>query len=327
MQEEELLRVTWKSCANLPVAISSPQVVRIGDEVFVSGGMRNRGSVHNVLRYSVGRDVWSVLPDCPTRQHALASLAGELVAVGGRLEHTALKTVLTFRDDTWQELLPPMPTARYSLSTISYEGRIVVAIGGVTSVTVNEEYTRSDEVEMYVKDNQWYSTKRLPFPTSVCSTAVVGETCYVLGGIGNDHENCCTTLYATISSLLKEATPPSAAITSEEGHHHQPSRVTLTWKKFPDKHPLTFPSLVELDERLVTMGGSLDPTLRHGTRLIGTYNFVSHTWVKCKYAEIPLPLYRSGLETLDNNQVLVVGGQSRSQKISAAVFLGSYQTC
>ena len=81
---------------------------------------------------------------------------------------------------------------------------------------------------MYVKDNQWYSTKRLPFPTSVCSTAVVGETCYVLGGIGNDHENCCTTLYATISSLLKEATPPSAAITSEEGHHYQPSRVTLT---------------------------------------------------------------------------------------------------
>ena len=313
MQSEDLLRVNWKKCADLPVAVSTSPVVKIGDNVYVGDGLRQVGKEPTIFKYSLTLDTWTHLPRCPTRQHALASMDEELISIGGTVSGKETNTLYTFRDDAWREVLPPMPTPRYLLSATSHRDRVIITAGGVLERKSNGESMRTDLVEIYItNDKKWYGTKRLPIPIAQFSITIIHDTCYTLGGVCTLAETS-TTLYATVSSLLENALPAESGYATP-----QPK---LTWKQLEDKHPLTFPSLVELDGGLFTMGGSVDPIQRRGTKYITTYDLTTETWVRCKGAELPLHLYRPNLVKLENNQVLVIGGQARSQHFSSAVFL------
>ena len=72
------------------------------------------------------------------------------------------------------------------------------------------------------------------------------------------------------------------------------------------------------------MGGSVDHQRCLGTWYISTYDFATDTWVECKGDELPLAVYRPGLVNLGNNQVMLIGGQPKSQRFSTVVFIGSY---
>lgn len=80
---------------------------------------------------------------------------------------------------------------------------------------------------------------------------------------------------------------------------------------------------MELDGKLVNMGGSLDEALRCGTSFISTYDFTTNVWVECKGAELPVPLYRPGVVKLADNKVMVIGGQPKMQQFSNEVYIGS----
>lgn len=258
------------------------------------------------------------LPHCPTYQHALTQLDGELIALGGNIRlGKPTNLVYTFREGTWKELLPSMPTARNLLSASSHADRVIIAAGGTTCTKSNGECTATDIVEVYVKSLQWYNTKRLPFPTSACSLTLLNNRCYVLGGISLPG-NSCTTLFASVSSLLEYAVPA--------GGEYSPPQAVLTWKKLQGRHPLICSSLVEVGEgeRLAAVGGSLELKLRCGTKFVGSYDFAADVWVECKGAELPLPLYRPGVVKLEGNKMMVVGGQLKMQHFSNAVFLGEY---
>ena len=281
-------------------------------------GLREANKKASIFEYDITFNIWSTLPDCPTKHHGLAALDGELIVVGGRRLGSATNSVYTFREDKWQQVLPPMPTARYRLASTSHGNRLIIAAGGVVKRESNGQVRRTDVVEIYNKDyNSWYTTKRLPFKVSQFPLYTTGDTCYILGGIEGTGDESRTTLYATVYSLLKNVVPVDS--------QYDTPRIRTTWKKLPDKHPLTFPSLVELDGRLVAMGGSVDEDYRVGSKFISTYDFAANMWVECKGAELPLPLYRPGLLNLGNNKVMLIGGQPGSQQFSSAVFIGSYE--
>ena len=209
-----------------------------------------------------------------------------------------------------------MPTARWSLSTASYENKLIIAAGGTISRSSKGEVIFADRVEIYKKeDDCWYSTIQLPFPISQFTIRMVGDTCYTLGGTANSIQ-IRTALYASVSSLLENAVPADSK--------HPTPEIKSTWEELQAIHPLTFPSLVELDGRLVVMGGSVDWERRHGSKFISIYDFATDTWVECKGAELPLALYRPGLVNLGNNKVMLIGGQPRSQQFSKVAFIGSY---
>ena len=271
-----------------------------------------------VFKYSLTLDTWSPLPNCSTKHHGLATLDGELIVVGGKRLRLATNSVYTFREDKWQQVLPPMPTARYSLASTSHGNRLIIAAGGVVRWESNGQIHRTDVVEIYNKDyNSWYVTKRLPFEVSQFPLYTTGDTCYILGGVAGTFAQSRTTLYTTVSSLLENAIPVDSQYATPQ--------IETTWKKLPDKHPLTVSSLVELDGRLVAMGGSVDELRRVGSKFVSAYDFATNTWVECKGAELPLSLYRPGLLNLGNNKVMLIGGQPRSQQFSSAVFIGSYE--
>ena len=307
------MKISWRQCKESPVTNAIPPIVKIGDNMYVGYGIRKYKEERAVFKYSLTHDTWSCLPDCQTIHHGLATLDDELIVIGG-FTSDSLQTnnVYTFRAGKWQQVLPPMPTPRDSLSTASYENELIIAAGGIINLNSKGETTRTDVVEIYKKDDCWYSTTRLPFPITQFTIQVIGDTCYTLGGTCSSS----TALYASVSSLLENAVPADTKYTTPQ--------TKSTWEKLPEQHPLTYPSLVELDGRLVVMGGSVDHVQRRGSRFISTYDFATDTWVECKGAELPLALYRPGLVNLGNNKVMLIGGQPRSQQFSKVAFIGSY---
>ena len=101
--------------------MSAPQIVRIGDYVYVGGGYSDRLGAQTIFKYSISHDTWTPLPHCPTIHYGLASLDKKLVVIGGKSHGEPTNNVYTLKDDTWKEILPPMPTPRFLLSTLSHE--------------------------------------------------------------------------------------------------------------------------------------------------------------------------------------------------------------
>lgn len=310
--------MSWRRCADLPVATSAPHVVRIGNHVYVGGGYRNPGAIKTIFRYSIKKDSWSSLPPCPTYQHGLTKLNGRLVAVGGTLVGASginTSKALTLQDGKWKEVLPPMPTARCLPSTVSYEDRLIIAAGGVVKRTGDGKSSRTDTVEIFLIHRQWYKTKSLPFPMYTFSMSIIGDRCYILGGVGTP-EQSCTTLYTTLYSLLENMEPPAES-------EYTLLQCPATWGKFKGQHPLPSAALVEVDGRLLALGGEKwTPLSIDGTHFVSTYSFATDMWVECKSAELPLPLYRPGVVKLDEDEVMIVGGESKIQHFTTDVFIG-----
>ncbi len=307
--------MTWRRCADLPVATSAPQVVRIGDIIYVGGGYREPGASKAVFQYSVHMDAWTPLPPCPTHQHGLTSLRGRLVAIGGILRESSGKVtnvVLTFGDGhKWKEELPPMPTSRSLLSTTSHDDQLVVAAGGVTGTECNGTCVRTDVVEI-LAEGSWYKTPSLPFPTYTLSMCSLGNRIYALGGVGSPHQSR-TTLYVHLSSLLGDA----EIIESDYVTLHQSLK---TWQRLRGRHPLPSSSLLELDGKLMAFGGEAwhKRNIR-GTPVVTMYNFDTDTWVECKGASLPVPVYRPGVVRLGSDEVMVVGGENTMQRLTSQV--------
>ncbi len=309
LQEGYSFNLIWKKHADMPVATSAPSAVRIGDYVYVGGGYRKPGSRDNVQRYNISKNEWTLLPECPTIQHGLASLNKELVVIGGQHSNIATNTVYTFRDDTWNQLLPPMPNPRCLLSTTSHKDQIIIAAGGLTPTGEKGERILTDVVEIY-KRGQWYTTKRLPFPLCSTNITIMDNTCYSLGHFTEFK----SVLFSTLSSLIENAIPEDPTYSTVH---------PVKWDTLPCKHPLLHTAITEVSGLLTTIGGC-DKDLV-GTKLISTYDFHSDSWVKCKGAELPLSLYRPGVMKLDDDQVMVFGGEVKRQHFSSQMFIGQFE--
>ena len=204
-----------------------------------------------------------------------------------------------------------MPTARCLLSTVSHDNRLIIAAGGIAQIECNGILEKTDTVEIYIKESRtWFSTTPLPFPTCAFTTCIIHNTCYILGGTASEAQ-ACITLHAPVPALVENTNS---------------NKTPSPWKELRERHPLNLSTPVELDGRLVTIGGSPEIVHRRGSTFISMYNFDSNAWEECNGATLPVPLYRAGVVKLDGNQVMIVGGQPKSQQFSAAVYIGSYRT-
>ena len=123
--------MSWKRCTDLPgIALSTPQVIKIGDNVYMGGGTTEHGNNEEIFRYSISDGTWVALLPCPTYNYGLATWNNELIAVGGIMAPRGLITnkVFTFRKSSakWMQSLPSMITSRYSLSMLSHQNRLIV---------------------------------------------------------------------------------------------------------------------------------------------------------------------------------------------------------
>ena len=125
-------RLRWKRVADLPVAMSQHNIVRIGNTIYCGGGYTyNIDTGRQVFQYNPKQDTWSQLPICPTLQFGLTQLDGKLVTVGGSRIHQPIpiSDIYIFHESETREnsSIPLLPTARTYPTAFKYKSALIVS--------------------------------------------------------------------------------------------------------------------------------------------------------------------------------------------------------
>ena len=171
----------------------------------------------------------------PYRYMSLTTYQDKLVAVGGLHPFTdevtdQLLTSATGED--WQLSLPPMPTKRYSTSSVSAGSPEVIIVAGGRG---------SDDRDLHVVEvllgDQWSTAHPLPTPCSRMRSSLHEGNFYFTGG--DKQENTIYTCSCT--SLIT-----SCGLTGNDT-----STTTPVWRKLEAPHDTV--AIVSYSSRLITM--------------------------------------------------------------------------
>ena len=294
--------------ADLPVAMSSHHIVRIGSTIYCGGGYT--GSVDTsrlMFQYNPKQDTWSQLPICPTLHFGLTQLDGKLVTVGGRRidQPTRINEVYIFQEsETWENtIIPPMPTARSHTTAVNYRSTIVVS-GGLTHWHNDSKlrtYTTAVEV-FQTKTYQWHHAKPLPVAHSRMSCAVVDGTFYLIGGDKSGGYASRQAYCTSVSNLISGALPPDHPETSSTP---QASPSPPTWQVLPEC-PLYYSTAAELGGCLLAIGGKDDSN--SPSSAVHMYSPSTNSWVRISSGDLPVPRYFAAATQLEGGEVIFVGG-------------------
>ena len=331
-------RLHWRKVANLPVGMGRPQVVVVGEKVYVGGGNAvNKDHNCLVFQYNPASDEWTTLPPCPVAYFGLGQLSGELLTVGGvALNGDGItKKVYHYKSESqqWEEFLQPMPTARALLTVISTQSALI-ASGGLSQI-IGGKGVPCTTVEVYTTEtSQWQTTDPLPVPCLMMSSATINSTAYLLGGSTTDNKPTKIVLYAPVASLIQRATQPDStslvwktlrflfprATSHPQQSTSEPDSTSSAWKTLRDT-PLRTSAAASLGGMLLAVGGSDD----QGEVLpaVHVYSPASGTWIRVQSGDLPEPQYSCTAVELAGNRLLVVGGCRQDTKEINTIFFGS----
>ena len=181
---------------------------------------------------------------------SLTTYQSMFVAVGGCHPSTEESTDLLFTSDTglqWQPSLPPMPTKRYSTSSVSTRSpEVLVVAGGQSSGG-----WKFNVVELLLGD-QWSTVDPLPAPCCSMRSTLHNGNLYFMGGEGqgNTVYTCsCTSLISSCGTNTTTDRP--------------------LWRQF--KAPREYTAAISYSSRLVNIDGLCN---------ISAYSSVSQSWVE-----------------------------------------------
>ena len=294
----------------MPVKMTRPQAVVMGEKVYMGGGDAENDEDHQVFQYDPSRDKWSRLPPLQVIFFAMAQFMGHLITVGGVMQAGVITgKVYRFIEESqkWEKFLKPMPTARFWLSVATTQSAIVTS-GGVTNVRDGKAVPCAT-VEVYSSEtSQWYTADPLPLPCSAMTSVTITDIWHLLGGF--DARNAIpTVLYAPLTSLIQKATSPT----------HQSASHTSVWKTLPDT-PLVRSAAASLSGGFLAVGGR--------RKEIGVFPAVftfppfTNSWIRIT-GNLPEPCYACTAVQLSSNRLLVVGGADDQNKYINTVFMGS----
>ena len=288
--------IAWKQCTELPINICNGKTTVVGGKVYCGGGLTDENEFI-VYCYDPSQDKWTTLPPLPVKWFGLGQVNGNLVAVGGKKEGdlTTANDVYTYDEpsETWEQIIPPMPTARDSPGVLSLPSALVVAggDGGIWAYTATVEIFKPDT-------SQWYITEPLPTACEDVSLTYIGNTCYALGGWRNDTESHLNqALYAIVDDLLCSAELPANETTYR--------RSSGIWKTLPNT-PTYRPAAAVLAGSLVALGGCETSTGGAGKKEVYMYSPSTNSWIYV--SDLPIPRSRNAVAVLSPTEVLVIGG-------------------
>ena len=171
----------------------------------------------------------------PYEHMSLTTYQDKLVAVGGRHDSTLEVTdqlLTSATGEDWQPSLPPMPTKRYSTSSISAGSpEVIIVAGGMGS------YRRDLHTVEVLQSDQWSTAHPLPTPCYKMRSSLHEGNFYFTGGM--DQED---TLYTcSCTSLIT-----SCGLTGNDT-----STTTPVWDKL--EAPDDTMAIVSYSSRLITV--------------------------------------------------------------------------
>ena len=196
--------LAWRRGQDMPYEMNyHPGAVVIRGKVYVGGGSTDFAKSNTVMVYNIQRDDWSTLSQYSFKWFTLGVIEGQLVLVGG-VDSSNKRTnglgVWNERARQWTCPYPPMLTQRNGAAVITH-----TTPNGITWLVVaggyNEESGSCSRVEILdTSTKQWYSAPHLPIPMCKMSCAVIGSSCYLLGGL--DHLSMTTVLRTSLDDLI-----------------------------------------------------------------------------------------------------------------------------
>ena len=247
-------------------------------------GVDNR---HIVMTYNISAGKWATLPPYSKHYFAMTVIDNQLVLVGGRgLDGVKSKVLGVWSEDSkkWTHPYPDMTTPRDSCSAVVYNQYLVVAEGWGAGV-------RLSSVEVMNTDTkQWYAGPPTPIAWRQMKTAIVGDTCYFMGGI---IQGCYTNKVYSVSlpALVSQLNSDSSA------------KDTQTWKELPQL-PVTRAAPLSISGSLLAVGGKDKD--RKAVSALHLYQPDAGQWVKV--ADLPSPRYHCTCVMISDKELIVAGG-------------------
>ena len=291
------------------------QAVTVGDKVFFGSGTSHLGeasSVPRVLCYSPPQDTWTTLPHCPVAGFGMGCHLGELVLVGGAYgssdEGASSLTgdvhILDEGRQKWKRSFPPLLKPRM-LPTVVSLSRGLVAAGGIVLDATHDHCLSSVEV---FEEGQWHRAAPLPIACIGMTSAVVGDSCYLLGGFTDTDLDRPTThvFSASLSSLVHEATGSTRGHTLSNG---SPANSSI-WCELVSS-PRYASTAANLGDCLLTLGGS-DEHLEHKSGALHVLSPLTKSWIRIE--DIPVSCFACAAAKLPSGELLVIGGMGHDEE-------------
>ena len=237
----------WRKCKDRPWGIKvhgQPVALRFNGKLYIGGFKINQyytGGTGTVLEYSQVHDRWTKLPPLSGENFTLATLRGQLLAVGGESDYKMTNTIFRFDEHSrqWIRYHPAMPTALTAAAVIEYQDHLIVAGGGIPDVNILDTIS-----------NKWKTAQPLP-STGNYYAALIEDTMYLVG------RDTPTVLRAHVPTLISGA---------ESG----------VWETLPNT-PYRCSSPVAFNNTLLTVGGSRDGK---PTTSIQMYDPTTNQWTR-----------------------------------------------
>ena len=306
---QELRFQNWRSCRDMPFAMSSAQTVLLDGQVYIGSGYTYKDEFqYDILVYTPDKDEWSQLPPCPVKQFAMALVNHQLVLVGGRERSASNSNVtdkLTVWDGTshqWTHPYPPIPTPLDGICAIGYQ-HYLVAAGGSQTLHLYQKSVLDNVEILDTMSSQWHTAQPLPIKCDSMRPAVLGNTLYLLDSSSSQFSFVITKMLAvSLPALISHATS------------HTPT--APMWESLPNI-PLTgSTALAFQNSRLLALGGENE---RHECcSSVFLYNPVSKEWVKV--GDMPFGKSSLGCAVLPSGELLVFGGNDEQFRHSKQVY-------
>ena len=244
------------------------QPVALNGKLYARGGS---WGIETVLEYTPGHDKWTELPPPPVKDFTIATLRGQLLAVGGEDRSTEKKitnTILSFDEHSqrWIQSHPAMPTALTFPAVIGYQDHLIVAGGR------NSKNNRIPDVNVLdTTSNKWKTAQPLP-STDHYNTVLIEDTLYLVG---------------RYTQTVRRAHVPTFISRAKSRVYYWSSPVTI-------------------GNTLLTVGGR-DKPWGNPTTSIQMYNPTTNQWTRI--GDLPEPM-NSDHCVIMNSELFVFHGQS-----------------
>ena len=297
-------KLEWKEGRKMPFGISgSIQVVMVGDNVYVGGGLNpleSQGTT--VMVHSLCTGLWSTLPHYEMYQFfGMAATNNQLVLVGTLTDKEANELGVLVWDEgshKWTHPFPNTPVTQYSLSVASYQNWILVAGGRDRSGSLSKKVKLLDTLS-----GQWYEGSPLPDAYSSMSSAISGNMWYLSRGSSSKGANrhvFSVCLEELISQAVSDTTSSSPSTPSP-------------WQTLTDL-PVICSTILVVNRALLTVGGQFSSAIH-------LYQPSSRSWIKI--GDLPVERWECACVVLPSGEIFVAGGISTYNLIADRVDIAS----
>ena len=188
---------TWQARADKPVAVSNIQAARLGDQIYIPGGLQaNQEPTAQLDVYQPRADLWETrapLP-LPLSDYALTAFEGNLYLFGGWDGENHRSETYQFNPETnvWTALTP-LPSARSGASAVTSEGKIYL-LGGTDGTQFYKDVLAYYPQRDLNQEPAWENLAPLPEGRAEMGAAALAGTLYVVGGSTGDNSQTLTPL-------------------------------------------------------------------------------------------------------------------------------------